>query len=199
MKYKYVAIEREYGSKGTEIGKRLSERTGIPCYGREILEETAKRLSLSVEQIENYEEKPTNSFLYSFYIMAKNTQGSSDMLSNEDKIFLEEQDTIKRFSMQGPAIFVGRCAVRALADRKDVLTVFIHSDISVRKENAVKDYGIAESSVEKVVSQFDKKRSNYYSINAGRKWNDWNNYHMVLDSGKLGIEECVNIIDSMIR
>ena len=38
MRYKYVVIEREYGSGGTGIGKLLSEKTGIPCYGSEILE-----------------------------------------------------------------------------------------------------------------------------------------------------------------
>ena len=37
MRYKYVVIEREYGSGGTGIGKLLSEKTGIPCYGSEIL------------------------------------------------------------------------------------------------------------------------------------------------------------------
>ena len=42
MKCKYITIEREYGSGGTAIGRLLSERTGISCYGREILEEVAK-------------------------------------------------------------------------------------------------------------------------------------------------------------
>ena len=30
MKYRYLTIEREYGSGGTEIGRRLSEKLGIP-------------------------------------------------------------------------------------------------------------------------------------------------------------------------
>ena len=38
MKAKYITIEREYGSGGTQIARRLAEETGIPCYGREILE-----------------------------------------------------------------------------------------------------------------------------------------------------------------
>ena len=37
--YRYVTIEREYGSAGTEIAKKLSKECEIPCYGREILEE----------------------------------------------------------------------------------------------------------------------------------------------------------------
>lgn len=31
---KYIALECEYGSGGTQIAKELSERSKIPCYGR---------------------------------------------------------------------------------------------------------------------------------------------------------------------
>ena len=42
MRYKYITIEREYGSGGTEIARRVAEECGIPCYGKEILEFVAK-------------------------------------------------------------------------------------------------------------------------------------------------------------
>ena len=39
MKYNYIAIEREYASGGSEIGKKVSDILNIPCYGREYLKE----------------------------------------------------------------------------------------------------------------------------------------------------------------
>ena len=38
MKFRYITIEREYGSGGTKIAQRLSEVSGVPCYGKEILQ-----------------------------------------------------------------------------------------------------------------------------------------------------------------
>ena len=38
MKFRYITIEREYGSGGTKIARTLSEVSGVPCYGEEILE-----------------------------------------------------------------------------------------------------------------------------------------------------------------
>ena len=32
-----ITIERQYGSGGREVARILSERLGIPCYGRELL------------------------------------------------------------------------------------------------------------------------------------------------------------------
>ena len=65
MKARYIAIEREYGSGGTEIARRVAEETGVPCYGREIIEAVAQIRNLSVDDIEKYERNVKNSFLYS--------------------------------------------------------------------------------------------------------------------------------------
>ncbi len=194
MKYRYVAIEREYGSAGTEIGKRITELGGIPSYGIEILQQVSERLNIDVDRIEQYEERATNSFLYSIYLMGKMREGAEGQLSNEGQIYLEEQDVIRKLAAQGPAVFVGRCAANALADREDVLKVFIRADKELRRKRAIESYGIKPNEVELVVHKFDRKRSNYYATNTGKNWHDLSNYHMVLDSGKLGIDCCVRLI-----
>ena len=195
MKYDYVVIEREYGSGGTGIGKALSEKTNIPCYGGEILEGVSKKLQIPVSDIQIFEESTTNSFLYSIYAIGKMGDGSGNYLSKENQIFLEQQNLIKEYAMQGPAIFVGRCAASALDD-KNVLTVYIHADSEIRKKRAVQEYGIPENLADSTMAKFDKKRRNYYHVNTGKKWRDWSNYDIVLDSGKLGLEACVRIIQT---
>lgn len=194
MKYHYVAIEREYGSAGTEIGKKLSEISGIPCYGIEILEQVSEKLNIGIDQIERYEERTTNSFLYSIYLMGRMNAGMNGDLSNEGLIYLEEQNIIKGLAKEGPAVFVGRCAVNALEGRDDVLRVFIHADKSLRKKRAVEAYGISRNGADAVLHKFDRKRSSYYMANTGRDWRDMSNYHLVLDSGRLGMECCAGIL-----
>lgn len=194
MRYHYVALEREYGSGGTEIGKRLTELAQIPSYGIEILQQVSENLGIDIAQIERYEEKATNSFLYSIYLMGKMREGAGESLSNEGQIYLEEQRVIQTLAARGPAVFVGRCAVNALAGREDVLKVFVRADRELRKKRAVESYGISPNEVEAVVHRFDRKRSSYYATNTGKNWNDTANYHLILDSGKLGIGRCAGLI-----
>jgi len=194
MKYNYVVIEREYGSAGTGIGKRLSEISGIPCYGIEILNRVSEKLGIGIDQIERYEERATNSFLYSVYLVGRMNEGINGQLSNEGLIYLEEQNIIKSLAEEGPAVFVGRCAANALEDRNDVLRVFIHADKGLRKKRAVEDYEISKNRADAVIQKFDRKRSSYYTANTGRDWRDLSNYHLILDSGKLGIECCADIL-----
>jgi len=43
--HKIVTISREFGSGGRELGKRLAEELGIPCYDHQIIEMIAKEKS----------------------------------------------------------------------------------------------------------------------------------------------------------
>ncbi|MDN0062673.1 cytidylate kinase-like family protein [Mediterraneibacter glycyrrhizinilyticus] len=195
MKFRYITIEREYGSGGTKIARRLSEVSGVPCYGREILEAVAKKQGIPVERINQYEEKATGSLIYSMFIMSRVQTGDPNMLTKEGKVFLDEQLEIRRLAMEGPAIFLGHCASDALRDQKGVIKVFIHSENEEEVKNRIaKDYGIAPGDVESTRRFYNKKRAGYFRANTGNEWKDLKNYDVVLDSAKLGIEGCVNIL-----
>lgn len=199
MKNKYITIEREYGSGGTKIARRLAEETGIPCYGREILEAVSKKHDLSIETIEHYEETVTNSFLYTFYLMAQANSGSTDMLTKEGHIFVAEQAEIKKFAANSSAIFLGHCASQALRDREGVLKVFIRcSDNEAKQKRIIEDYKIAPDDAERTRKYFDKKRANYYHANTTKKWTDFSGYDLVMDSAALGIDGCVAALKALL-
>jgi hypothetical protein len=199
MKVRYLAIEREYGSGGTEIARRIGANTGVPCYGKEIIEHTSRALHMSVDEIERNEETVTGSILYTFYMMAQAHSGNSDMLTKEGKIFVAEQTEIQRLAKQENAIFLGHCACEALKDEEGVIKVFIGcSDNRQKQERIIKEYGIPKAEAGSVRERFDKKRANYYYANTGCKWKDSANYDIVLDSAKLGTEGCVGILQGLL-
>lgn len=106
MKFRYVTIEREYGSGGTRIAKKLAEVCGVPCYGREILETVAKKRGIPEDRIEQYEEKASGSLIYTIFLMSRVQTGEADMLTEDGKVFLDEQLEIRRLALDGPAVFL---------------------------------------------------------------------------------------------
>ena len=198
MKYKYIAIEREYGSGGTKIGQLLAEQTGIPCYGKEILEEVAREHHVSLDTIQQHEEKNTGSLLYTMFLMSKVNSGDTDMVTKEGKLYLEEQKQIRKLAAQGPAIFLGHCAVEALKDKRGVVTVFIRCSKEEKQKRIREDYQIPEERIETTRKAFDRKRANYYRANTEKEWNNPQNYDIVLDSSRLGIEGCAAVLKGLL-
>ena len=188
MKYQYITIEREFGSGGTRIGELLAKECKMPCYGREILECVARKYDISV----------TNSFLYTVFVMSKAQSGDMNMLSDEGKVYLAEQAAIQSLAQNGSAVFMGHCASEALKDRKGVVKVFIHADDAFKQKRIQEDYQISPNRMEFLRKKYDKKRANYYRANTMKRWDDYRNYDIVLNSGKLGIEGCVKVLKGLL-
>lgn len=198
MKFQFVTIEREYASGGQEIGSRLAKQLGIPCYGREILDIAARRYGVTADYLEHLEEADTSSFLYSLYMMSRPASPQSG-LSDTGELALAEGKIIRELALQGPAVFVGRCAGEALKERQGVLNVFIHASPEFRRQRAEAEYGVEPREADAVLKAFDRRRSNYYNANTGRKWTDVSSYHLALNSGLLGLDRCVRMLEEAVK
>lgn len=191
-------IGREYGSNGKAIGQELARRLGIKCYGKELLAEAAKDSGFCAEIFENHDEKPTNSFLYSLVMDTYSLGGYSsapflDMPLNH-KVFLAQFDTIKKIAEQESCVFVGRCADYALSDSKDCIKVFIHADLDYRINIVAKRLDISLNKAKDTIIKTDKQRSSYYNYYTSKKWGDSRSYDLTLDSTRLGVDGCVDMI-----
>ena len=197
-----ITIGREYGSAGRQIGYKVAEDLGIKLYDREMLERAAKESGICEELFETHDEKPTNSFLYSLvmdsYSFGYPSSSYTDMPINH-KIFLAQFEAIKKIADEGPCILIGRCADYALENYSNVLSVFIHADTTKRAKRISRMYDMTESKAREMILRTDKKRGSYYNYYTNKKWSAVQSYDVCLDSGKLGIDGCVETIIEIIK
>lgn len=197
-----ITIGRQFGSGGRKVGKLLAEKLDIPYYDKELLAEAAKDSGICQEIFENHDEKPTRSLLFSLVtgMQMHGDPGSMymDMPLNH-KIFLAQFDAIRRIASEGPCVIVGRCADYVLRDKPNAVSVFVKADIHQRVERAVSLYGVDPAKAEETVRKADKQRASYYNYYATATWGDVNNYDLCVDTGKLGIEGTVELIEQYLR
>ena len=72
--------------------------------------------------------------------------------------------------------------------------MFIHASIEERAKRIVELYGESDTAPEKRLHDKDKRRAAYYQLYTDTKWGDARHYDVALDSGRLGLEKCVEII-----
>ena len=198
MSNKIYTIGREFGSGGKAVGEKLAERLGIKLYDKELLQQAAKDSGFCEEIFENHDEKPTNSFLYSLVMDTYSVSGYSaapflDMPLNH-KVFLAQFETIKKIAETESCVIVGRCADYALADNPDCINIFIHADMDIRVRTICKSLNVTENKARDIINKTDKQRASYYNYYTSKKWGDSKSYNLSLDAGKLGIDNCVEMI-----
>ena len=194
MKHRIITIGREFGSGGRTIGREVAERLGIPCYDHELIEKLAQESGLSRDYIKNESEYASHS---SWTAVAFSSVRSLGVPSNQDYLWAIQRKIILELGEKEDCVIVGRCADAILEDTADLLKVFIHADFASRSRRIVEKYGETEEPTEKRLRDKDKRRALYYQFYTDREWGAIDNYHVILDSGALGIEKCMDIIASL--
>ena len=193
MAHKVITISREFGSGGRTVGKHVAEKLGIPCYDNELLEKIAEESGLAKEYIaERGEYTPRGGWLATAF-----ADRSVNGLSVQDYLWTVQRKLILELAEKEDCVIVGRCADYILEGKAELLKVFIHSPMAMRAERIVKLYGEREDSPEKRLRDKDKRRASYYQFYTDMEWGKAQNYHVSLDSGKLGIDRCVEIVCSL--
>ncbi|MBP3375153.1 MAG: cytidylate kinase-like family protein [Clostridia bacterium] len=197
MAKRIITISREFGSGGRTIGRQVAEKLGYKFYDAEIIERVIEKSGLSREIVEKYDEYATHksSFLYSIAINSANASVDSyHGTSFASQVHIAQIKVINEIAEEGNCVIIGRGADYILRDRADVLNVFVYADMKFKCDRVLSLYGETDKKIEDRIKDKDTKRRVFYRSFAMREWGVYQNYHMMLDSGTVGLDRCVDMI-----
>ena len=196
-----VAINREYGSGGKNIGMMLSENLGIPYYDKDILKLAADESGINEALFRKHDEDAdTGLFKIArpIYRGELLTSDSRDFTS-EKNLFNYQAKIIKGLSDTESCIIVGRCADFILKGRPNVVSVFICAPKEYLMEQAAKRKSLTGRDLDRYIDKINRNRSEYYTRYTGQVWSDVHHYDLCLDSSKLTAEKCVELIKGYMK
>ena len=190
---KSLAIERECGSGGREVGTKVAQAAGIEYYDSNLLDKVCERYGESAHMLDVYDEKWTGSLLFNISMAAGYSQGNDQ--SRVYQMGYEIGETIQRLHRQGPCVFIGRCATHILKNESNVLRVFIYSsDEKKRIRRIVETENVSAAEARKMMDKKDKARRNYFRFWTQKEWSDRGNYDLELNTSFLSTDECARIL-----
>lgn len=199
MEKRIITISREFGSGGRTVGRLVADKLGIPFYDKELVENIALESGFAPKFVEeNGEHSPGRSIL-SYAFAPQGVPGVMNGLSTADFLWNNQCGVILQLAEKGPCVIVGRNADYVLKDREDCLHTFIHASMEFRADRIVRLYGESEKSPEARLQEKDKRRRVNYQHYTGRNWGTAQNYDICLDTSTLGIEQCADIIVSLVQ
>jgi len=183
---KIITISREFGSGGRELGKRLAEALGVPCYDSKIIEMVAEKQGLDKDYVANASERDIRAFYPTTIGVRFST--TSFFINQSVELFTEQTKVIRELASQGDCVIVGRCA-DVLLNNENLLNIFVYADTESKikrcLERAKDGEKLTEKDIEKKMKEIDKGRADLRKMLADTKWGDREGYHLMVNtSGK---------------
>ena len=200
MQKRIITIGREFGSGGHEVARRLAERLEVPFYDEEIIAMAAESTGYNKDYIRENDEKAPD---YSFSTLFSGFD--SFQTSPFAKVQEEEFNIIREIASKGSCVIVGRAADYILSEERHVsIVLFAPFEERVRRKLQIHNTMEPENlfdlpTVEKQVRQIDKQRRRYYEFYTDNKWGGRDEYDLLINTSRAGVEGAVDIIEAYIK
>ena len=196
-----VTISATYGAGGSVVGPAVAERLGVPFVDRAIPVAVANSLGITVDEALSRDEQVKG---WLGRLLASTAPMSAEWMVIDEhprSALLTDSEVrrctegVIREAVRGEGgVILGRAAAIVLRDRPRTFHVRLDGDPERRVAQAMAASGISRQAARDALTRNDRARSayvrHYYAADAA----GCQHYHLVLDSTRVPLETCVDII-----
>jgi cytidylate kinase len=201
-----IAINRELGSGGRTVGRKLAERLHVEFYDKALIKTLEERYSLSVEEIEKLKGQSHNWLaelkralfasegiaVTSNYILA--VPGDKPVQPTTYDMFMAEQEILKSIAEDESCVIAGRSGFYVFRDHPNHLSVLIQASMPFRIERVMRKQNMTREQAVKTIEKIDKMRENYIKEFTKTSRYDTRNYDLVITADGKTEDQIVDII-----
>ncbi len=194
-----ITINRELGSGGRTVGRKLAERLGVKYYDKALIEELTKKFNLTLEKLEQVKgTKPSwwKQLMDSSvkrYDLEELYNIESNIVTSES-IFRVEEEFLKDLAAEESCVIAGRSGFYIFRNEPNALKIMIQSSMEKRVERVMNKQNVSEKEARRIISEVDKQREHYTKLFSGASRYDTRNYDLVINVAGLSEEDAVDII-----
>ena len=204
---KYViTINRELGSGGRTVGRKLADKLNVPFYDKALINELKKKFNLDTEQIEKLKSGKSdwwrefiNSALYLGQGMNElwyyqRMTGKDGYLVTSSDMFEQDKEILTKVAEEESCVIAGRSGFSVFANHPNHLSILIQAPLEHRIQRIMSKQELSREETEKVIQKVDEMRENYVKKYSGTSRYDTRNYDLVINMEGKTEDEAVNLI-----
>ena len=197
-----IAIGRQFGCGGREVGQRVAQLLDIDYYDKQLLLEASKVSGINPEMFEAADER-TPKFFPSLWPLNLAMAGSTfvgEAPMSDETIYKTQCQVMNDLVDRKSCVIVGRTADYVLREHCPVISVFLHAPIENRV-NRIIERGDCDTreAAEKRSDKVNKLRAEYYNFYTDKLWGQAESYDLCIDSSLLGIEGTAQFIVEFVK
>ena len=192
-----VTVEREYGSGGADIARKLAERLGWKLWDQLLTDEIARLMDCPSRTVEQHEERRDPLYYRLFKAFMR---GSYEGSLNAPRMKIVDAECIREVTervvmgaaKQGNSVIVGRGSAYYLRDRPDAFHVFVYARFE-EKVTRLRALGKSEEEAMQLAETVDRDRAAFIKQYFDIEWPARHFFHLMINS-TIGDEAVVQTI-----
>ena len=196
-----ITINRELGSGGRTVGRKLAEKLGVEYYDKAVIKALEERYNLSAEQIEHLKGQETGWWAE---LKRKMTFSDSEYDLNQmgietEDVFRAETEILRAIAKEESCVIAGRSAFYIFREHPNHLSVMIQASMPCRMTRVAREQNMSKEEARMVIEKVDKMRENYVNEFTGTSRYDTRNYQLVINMDEINEEAAVELILQYIK
>jgi cytidylate kinase len=200
-----ITINRELGSGGRTVGRKLAERLGVPFYDKALINALQEKYHLTVDEIEKLKGR-SHSWWAEFkrtlrigtlqsetnYYQVK--MGEEPDILTTDEMFNTEKEILNGMVADESCIVAGRSGFYVFRNHPNRLSILIQASMDFRVQRVSQKQGLTPEEARKTIEKVDKMRENYVNKYTKTSRYDPRNYDLVISADGKTEDEIVDLI-----
>jgi cytidylate kinase len=199
-----ITINRELGSGGRTVGRKLAEKLGVEYYDKALINALKEKYHLTVEEIEKLKGQKQGWWAdfkrimlngpgmnVNYYLPKK---GDEPELLTTEEMFHVETEILSGIAAEESCVVAGRSGFYVFRNHPNHISILIQATMPFRVERVMRKQNMTEEEARKTIEKVDKMRENYVHEYTKTSRYDTRNYDLVISADGKREDEIVDII-----
>ena len=195
MSVRVITIEREYGSGGAAVARRLAAQLGWKLWDEELSAEIARVAHVDATEVQRCDEHLEAPLRRLFRVFARGSYERALPIGEHfdtDQMVVTLQKVIQDVASSGNCVIVGRGAPYILRHLTDACHFFIYAPFE-EKMHRLKSLGKSEKESAQLLDEVDRERAAFIKRYFSKGWPLRSLYDLMINS-KFGDERVIETI-----
>jgi len=194
-----ITINREVGSGGRTVGRKLSERLNVKYFDKAIVDGLTEKFGLSIERIEKIKSQKKswwNDFnnYYQTLINSASLPMEAEVKLDNTTMFETEKRILSELAEQSSCVIAGRTGFMIFREWPNHLNIFIQASMEHRIQRVMRRQNVGETEARDIIAKMDSSRETYIQKYEDTSRYDTRNYQLVISMDDLSEDDAVEVI-----
>ena len=199
-----VTINREVGSGGRTVGRKLAERLNVKYYDKAIVSGLTEKFGLTLEEIERIKGQKKswwNEFnnYYNTRINSAQQPMEAEVKLTTASMFETEKAILQELAEQESCVVAGRSGFLIFRNWPNSLNVFIQASMEHRIARIMRKQEVDEEEARRIIQKMDETRETYIKKYDNTTRYDTRNYQIVLSMDDMTPDGAADVIMAYIQ